>query len=174
VERVKEIGAGVWRRYRQLPLWGQIGIGIIVVSVIVGPFVSDDDQEEERASSEQTTTSTEETTTTISRPTTTVSTTTTIQATTTTRQRTTTTSTTRPARADEFDDPRAQEIFEIERGICADYPPEEIAAEAAETPRSMSATDIAESNSKAYQQRFEEPALLGCLAGLEDQGYSGP
>lgn len=162
----------------------QILAAFLAVSVVVGPFVEEDEPETEATTAERSTTTERWTTTTEARTTTTERETTTTEATTTTTQPTTsrpTTTTTEapatttgPTRTGEFDDPVAQQAYDTERGICADCTPEEVAAEAPVTPRSMSPADVADANSKGYQPRYQAAALLGCLAGFQDQGLSGP
>jgi hypothetical protein len=74
LERIREIAAALWRRYRELRAWAQVVIGVVVVSIIVGPFLGDSEKspgvaastttERETTTTEPTTTATEATTTT--------------------------------------------------------------------------------------------------------------
>lgn len=48
--QVRAVAAKVWQRYRGLPLWAQILVGVVVLSVIVGPFL---DAAEEREQDEE-------------------------------------------------------------------------------------------------------------------------
>ena len=40
--QVQELARRGWQRYRGLPTWAQIAIGIVVLSVIVGPFLDNE------------------------------------------------------------------------------------------------------------------------------------
>lgn len=67
MDRLKEIVGRLWTRYRGLPMWGQVVIGIVLLSVIVGPFLSESEDATDDESAEGTTTTSEaepETTTT--------------------------------------------------------------------------------------------------------------
>lgn len=44
MERVKELAGRLWRGYRTLPLWGQIVIGILVLTVVASPFTGEPDE----------------------------------------------------------------------------------------------------------------------------------
>lgn len=84
-----------WTKFRSWPLWVQIVTWILVASVIVGPFASEDEKKKDEAASTATTTTavstTEARSTTTERVTTTEQRTTTTKATTTTAAPTTTT-----------------------------------------------------------------------------------
>lgn len=178
-ERASAWPRRAWAKFRALPVWVQILAGFLAVGVVVGPFTEEDEAESESTTAERSTTTegrtaaTEERTTTTGRGTTTAEATTpatlpaTSQPTSTTTEAGTRTPGPTPS---EFDDPVAQQAYDIERGICADYTPEEVAAEAPVTPRSMSPADVADANSKGYQPHYQAAALLGCLAGFRDQG----
>lgn len=45
MEKIREVSGHLWRRYRGSPLWFQVAIGVVVLSVIVGPFLEEDDEE---------------------------------------------------------------------------------------------------------------------------------
>lgn len=68
MNRFKEIAGNLWTRYRGLPIWAQVVIGIVAVSTIVGPFLGDTDKASDGDAREITNTTeppaTEDTTTT--------------------------------------------------------------------------------------------------------------
>ena len=89
-----------WRKYRSWPLWAQIVIGVVLLSILAAPFTSSDDDPQTVAAQDTTTTQAndDETTTTERETTTTeLETTTTEAPTTTTTAAPTTTTTTAPA-----------------------------------------------------------------------------
>lgn len=165
---VKTLTAGLWHRYRRLPIAGQIAIALVILAITIGPLVTDDGQAKEQPPPDQRAASTSDVPTT----------TTEAETATATTAEPTTTTTAQPMAGepgqDTFDDPIAQQAYDIERGICADFPPEEIAADAPENPLTMSPVDIAAANSTGYQPTYQRAAFLGCLAGFADQGYEGP
>lgn len=90
-----------WAKFRSWPLWAQIVIGVLALSVVVGPFLEEDGATKSESAEQTTTTietteqqvtTTERHTTTTTRTTTTTTTTSTTRPTTTTEATTTTTS----------------------------------------------------------------------------------
>lgn len=44
MNKVREVAGHLWRRYRRLPALGQVVIGLVLLSIIVGPFLEDDQE----------------------------------------------------------------------------------------------------------------------------------
>lgn len=60
MDRLRELVGRLWLRFRGWPLWAQIVTGLVIVSVIVGPFIdaSEDDGEQATPTTEEVTTTT--------------------------------------------------------------------------------------------------------------------